>query len=66
MFLANVYMPTDTGCDKQNYLEYVSILQVIINTCIRDNLDGQHIAIGGDFNTDPSELNSFHGIALIE
>ena len=29
MLLANVYVPTDTEYDKQNYLEYTSIPQVM-------------------------------------
>ena len=58
ILLANVYMPTDTVCDQQNYLEYTSVLQEIVN--MRDNLNAQHLIIGGDFNTDPTRLNSLH------
>ena len=62
MLLANVYMPTDTDHDRQNHLEYTSILQEIMD--MRDNLDIQHIIVGGDFNTDPRRLRSLHSIAL--
>ena len=47
MLLANVYMPTDIECDKQNYLEYVSILQEI--NYMRGDLDTQHTVTVGDF-----------------
>ena len=55
-------MPTDTEHDRQNHLEYTSILQEFID--MRVNLDIQHIIIRGDFNTDPRRLRSFHSIAL--
>ena len=62
MLLATVYMLTDTDHDRQNHLEYTSILQEIID--MRDNLDIQHIIVVSNFNTDPRRLRSLHSIAL--
>ena len=62
ILLANVYMPTDTEYDQQNSLEYISILHEV--NALSDNLNTQHVVIGGDYNTYPTRVRSLNSPAL--
>ena len=63
LLLCTIYMPCDTTYDESNIIVYNGVLRDI--SIAANTLNINHIACGGDFNTDISRSNSLHTKSLM-